>query len=58
MRRGKSAEHISSNDITDHEKEAAEIWTFSGSDDISAGNQNLKGRKLRSLLPFSPKWFF
>lgn len=58
MRRGKSAEHINSNDIKDHEEEAAEIWTFSGSDDISAGNQDPKGRKLLSLLPFPSKCFF
>lgn len=58
MRRGKSTEHINSNDIKDHEEEAAEIWTFSGSDDMSVGNQDPKGRKLLSFLPFLTKQFF
>lgn len=46
LKRRKSAERINSNDIKDYEEEADKIWT------ISAGNQDPKGRKLLSLLPF------
>lgn len=58
MRRGKSTEHINSDNIKDHEEEEAEIWTFSGSDDMSADNQDPKGRKILFFLPFLTKWFF
>jgi len=58
MRRRKSAEHINSNDIKDHEEEAAEFWTFSGSGDISAGIKSQKAESLSLSSRFPPNVSF
>lgn len=55
---GKYAEQMNSNDVKIHEEAAAEIWTFSVIDDISAGNQDSRNRKFIFYLPFPARCLF